>query len=92
MAAAVTAALFEPQVEHSQVTTLRAHIEDLEEENERLREQLFLARIRAGEVDKPETIESENDAVVWLEWARANHHLAGCSCRRCIVARRFDIE
>ena len=59
----------------------------LEAENRTLRQALLNAQARAGEIEPPDAIETTRDAQVWLAWARANHHQAGCLCHRCPEAR-----
>ena len=59
----------------------------LEAENHALQHALLKAMARAGELEPPDAIETARDAQVWLAWARANHHQAGCLCHRCPEAR-----
>jgi hypothetical protein len=66
-----------------------ALVRELQEQNRLLAHQLLLAQVRAGEISPPAAIATTEDAAIWLAWAHANHHQAGCLCHRCPRARQL---
>jgi hypothetical protein len=65
-----------------------AQIALLEAEKARLELESFETRLETGTLKLPDQIVTDWDARVWLAWATANDHQAGCLCARCPEARK----